>query len=505
MHKFSLRGAIVGVVAVALVGVSGCAASSSDDAADTSFTMAVFTTGSTLDPWGSLLNTYAAQASYDTLTHVDNDGNAIPWLATDWEFTDELTLVMDLRDDVTFTDGTPFNADAVKANIDYGKTQNGNAASTLATIDSVEVIDDDTVAFHLVTANPDLPFALSPTGAGYMVSPAALADPDTLATTPVGSGPYLLDEDATISGDTYVYTKNPDYWAADDWDRFDTLNLKIIKNQTASDNAALSNEIDFETVTADTEIPDWTFSDGSLTAFYAFQILDLDGSITPALADVRVRQAMNYAIDRQAILDSVYGGVGEVAASVPMSTDSDGWSDDLLDIYPYDPDKAKELLAEAGYSDGFTIQVLSAPNYSDTAQAIAGYLRAVGIDVELSEHTTDLVQQTMSGTWAVSMSLVPVSGLPFTDFSTTMVPGGLMNPYNNSDPTITQYLEEAASADEADRGAIYTELATYAAEQAWFVGPVITGQRFAYNPDVVAVEEPARVGTPLLYNFTPAA
>jgi peptide/nickel transport system substrate-binding protein len=500
--------AVATVTAAALL-MAGCTANTEDPGSDepTSFRMSVFPTGTSLDPWKSVISQYAMDASYDTLTHLDAAGTIVPWLATDWEFTDELTLQMNLEHDVEFVDGTPFNADAVKANIEYSRTAqpaNFGASSTLSTIESVEVVDDDTVNFHLTTANPDLPYGLSYL-AGWMVSPTALADPDSLETTPAGTGPYILDEANTTIGDTYTYTKNPDYWAADRWETFDTLVLKVIGDPTARENAAAAGEIDYEEASAATDIPGWEITEGSPAALQGLTIYDLEGAIVPALADLRVRQAMNYAIDRETILNEVFDGLGGVSVSAPFGPDSAGWSDDLLDIYPYDPEKARELLAEAGYADGFTLQVLSNPGWSLVAQAIAGYLREVGINLELSEHTTDLIQQTMSGTWAVAVTLQPVYGLPFTDVGATMTANGWMNPKHNSDPKIQSLLEEAASAtDDGEREETYAELAQYAAEQAWFVSAVLTGQLHAHNPEVVDVTEPKNAGAPLLYHMAPA-
>jgi peptide/nickel transport system substrate-binding protein len=499
----------VAAVAGAALLMAGCTPAA-DEGSDepTSFTMSVFPTGTSIDPWKAVISQYAIQASYDTLTHLDGDGNVVPWLATDWEFTDDLTLQMNLEQGIEFTDGTPFNAEAIKANIEYSKTAqpfNFGAASTLATIASVEVVDDDTVNFHLATPNPDLPYGLSYL-AGYVVSPTALAnDPESLETTPVGTGPYLLDESATVSGDTYTYTRNPDYWAADRWEAFDTLVLKVMGDPTARENAAAAGELDYEEASAATNIPGWEITEGSPAALQGLTIYDLNGSIVPALADVRVRQAMNYAIDRETILAEVFNGVGSISASTPFSPDSEGYSEDLLEIYPYDPDKARELLAEAGYADGFSIQVLSNPAWSLMAQAIAGYLREVGINVEPSEHTTDLIQQTMSGTWAVAVTLQPVYGLPYTDVGATMTASGWMNPLHNSDPQIQALLEEAATETDDDaRAEIYGELAAYAAEQAWFVSAVVTSELHAHNPEVVDVTEPKNAGAPLLWQLVPA-
>lgn len=494
--------------AAAATTLAACSTAGSSTSSGTStFTLAAFPTGNTLDPWKTQISQYAEAAVYDTLTHLDADGTVVPWLATSWSFTDAHTLVLKLRSGVTFSDGTAFNAAAVKANLEYGMSAtpaNVSATPMLATISSVEATAEDVATVRLSTPNPDLPYGFSQM-AGWMVSPKALENPASLAASPVGSGPYLLDASKSTANVSYTFTKNPHYWAADQWPRFETLVVKLIGDPTASDNAARSGEIDFEIADSTTSIPGWRIVNGSAVAFQGLTFFDLDGKISKPLADVRVRQAMNLAIDRGAILKNVLNGAGVESASTPFGPTSPGWSSSLLDIYPYDPAKAKSLLAEAGYAHGFSLDVLSNPNWDKLAQAIAGYLRAVGVEVTLSDHTTDLVQQTNSGNWAAGITLQGVYGLPYTDVRSTMTPASSENPLKNNDATIDKLLEQAALAtDTAAQDAIYTQLARYAAEQAWFVMPALTSQQHAYNPGVVQVTEPKRAGAPMLYHMVPA-
>lgn len=492
--------------AAAMTLASCSTAGGSTSTGTSKFTLAAFPTGNTLDPWKTQISQYAAAAVYDTLTHLDADGTVVPWLATSWSYTDPRTLVLKLRSGVKFSDGTTFNAAAVKANLEYGKTAtpaNLSATPMLETINSVEVTAEDVATIHLSTANPDLPYNFSQM-AGWMVSPKALEHPASLAASPVGSGPYLLDEAKSTANVSYTFTKNPEYWAADQWSRFETLVVKLIGDPTASDNAARSGEIDFEIASTSSRIPGWTVTRGSATAFQGLTIFDLHGTISKPLADIRVRRAMNLAIDRTAILDKVLSGAGVVSASTPFGPTSPGWSSTLLDLYPYNPQQAKTLLAEAGYAHGFTLDVLSNPNWDKLAQAIAGDLRAVGIDITLSDHTTDLVQQTNSGNWAAAITLQSVYGIPYTDVRSTMTQAGSMNPLKNDDPTIDKLLSEAAVATStASQDAAYTQLARYAAEQAWFVVPALSSQLHAYNPAVVKVTEPKRAGAPMLYHLVP--
>lgn len=507
MFRYRYSYLVLSLIGIVMLVATGCSGSGTRVAASGqgTFTMAAFPTGNSLDPWKTQLSQYVAAATYDTLTHVDAEGTAVPWLATAWHFSDATTFVMDLRTDVVFSDGTRFDAEVVKANIEYGKSatpSNVSAQTYLAVIGSVEVVSASQVRINLTSPQPDLAYGFSQQ-AGWMVSPTALQDPTALADTPVGSGPYILDKSGTTPNQTYVFTPNPNYWAAAQWPRYTKLVVQLMTDPTASDNAARSGQIDYTIVSAGTKISGWEIAEGALSGFFGFSIFDVSGKINAPLGDVRVRQAMNYAIDRAAILKSVLGGDGAVNASAPFGPDSLGYRQDLDSIYTYDVAKAKQLLAEAGYPNGFSVEVLNNPQWDQMSQAIAGYLRKVGIDVQLSNHGDDFVQQTNSGTWAMGAFLQQVVGLPFTDFTSLMTTSSPLNPLRNSDATVNDLLTKAATAQGAEQEQLYAQLAEYAAQQAWFVAPALSSQLHAYNPGVVEVVEPKRVGAPMLYNLRP--
>ncbi|WP_405722839.1 ABC transporter substrate-binding protein [Streptomyces sp. NBC_01537] len=459
-----------------------------------------------MDPWKTQLSQYVTAATYDTLTHLDADGTVVPWLATSWDYSDSKTLVMELRTDVVFTDGASFDAETVKANIEYAKSvspSNVAAAPYLSYIQSVDVVSKSKVRFNLTSPQPDLPYGFSQQ-AGWMISPTALKNPSTLADTAVGSGPYILDKSGTTQNKTYTFTQNKKYWAtAAQWPRFEKLVVQLMADPTATDNAARGGQIDYTIVSAGTEINGWKIAQGSASAFFGFTIFDTKGEINKPLGDVRVRQAMNYAIDRKAILKSVLAGQGVTNASTPFGPDSLGYSQSIDSYYTYDVAKAKQLLRQAGYPNGFSVKVVNNPQWDQMAQALAGYLRKVGIDVQLSNHGDDFVQQTNSGKWAMSTCLLSVTGLPYSDITFAMTKKSAMNPLGNSNATVNALLAKAVSAEGAEQKRLYAQLAETAAEQAWYVIPALSSQLHGYNPDVVKVVEPDRAGAPMLYHLTP--
>lgn len=501
---FSLGGAAIGA---AVLGAAGCSDSSQKSSMPKTFRIGQFPTGNSLDPWKLHVAPTVGFGTYDTLTHLNPDGSVDPWLATAWEYTDATTFVMDLRTDVDFTDGTHFDAAAVKANIEYGKAavpSNFLAKPYLDYIKSVDVISASRVQFNLTSPDPDLPLGWT-WQSSMIVSPALLKTPAALANSAIGSGPYVLNADETTPNQTYVLTQNPKYWAADKWPRFEKLVVQLMADSTAAVNAARSGQVDYLwEVATGTQISGWKITTGSPASFQGLAVFDVAGKINAPLGDVRVRQAMNYAIDRQAILRGVLDGHGAVNSSTPFGPESLGYSQKIDTYYTYDVAKAKQLLTEAGYPKGFSVDVLNNPQWDKLAQALAGYLRAVSIDVKLSNHGDDFVQQSTSGKWAMGMSLQPVSQLPFTDFTSTMTPKSSMNPLGNSDPIVDDLLSRAVAAQGDKQKELYAQLAEHAAKQAWFVVPALGSASHAHDPNVVDLLEPKRSGGPLLYHMPPA-
>ena len=154
------------------------------------------------------------QAVYDSLVHLSPTAEPEPWLATEWSLNkDKTVLTMKLRTDVKFTDGTPFNADAAAQNILRFRDGTSPNASNLANVKDAKAVDDATLEITLSQPDPAMLTYLGQ-NAGLMESPKQFGAKDE-QTTPVGSGPYILDTSKTVVGSKYVYTKNPDYWAPD--------------------------------------------------------------------------------------------------------------------------------------------------------------------------------------------------------------------------------------------------------------------------------------------------
>ena len=208
-----------------------------------------------------------------------------------------------------------------------------------------------------------------------MGSPKALGT-EGIKTEPVGCGPYVMDKAATVKDSQSVFTARKDYWNKD-LQKFQKLTFKILVDLTARTNALVSGQVDATLLDPKTGKQ----AEGAKMKLAANEVdwqglllLDRDGAKNPALRNVKVRQAINYAFDRKTILDQVMLGQG-TPTSQPFGKASGAWTEELENYYSYDPAKAKQLLKEAGYENGVTLEVPSVPGFETqiaVVQAAAG-------------------------------------------------------------------------------------------------------------------------------------
>lgn len=506
--------AVIATTGLALV-LAGCGGQSTPSGSSSgatggstdSLTIALQGDITTYDPWsaqsgynGSLFNNGAL---YDSLVHLDETGEPTPWLATEWESADSSHYTVHLRDDVTFTDGTPVNADAVVKNFEYAQTAttpgecNAYIAGTTAT-----AVDDTTVEFALETPSVGFMTDLG-TCASFIVNPTALEDPESLKTTPAGSGPYTLDS-SSVAGQKWIFQRNEDYWAADSYP-FDTVTLIYFSDASAAANAAQAGQVDMiQSVDASTDTSGLATLLTS-TDFRGIMFQDVTGELSEPLGDVKVRQAMQYAIDREAIQTALYPDSGEVAYSTPFMSTSDGYTDALASTYPYDPEKAKQLLADAGYADGFTVKVMMVPAiYGDAAQAIAGQLAEVGITLEMSDQSADFFNQLKSGTWPMITFNWTIGTNPIHTYEGLTSPTGFWNTLQNTSPEIEGLLADLAAAeDDAAKTTILEQIAKAFQDESWYLVPVLVRGATAYNDQKLAVISTQGSPVPFLYQIQP--
>jgi ABC-type transport system substrate-binding protein len=342
---------------------------------------------------------YATHQVFDTLVEFKTGTTEIvPALATSWDVSDDgLTYTFHLREGVKFHDGTPMNADAVVFSLDrqlsedhpyydYGPWKYWtNYMGMSDIVESITAKDDKTVVFELQKVEAPFIANLAMDFAGIVSPTAFKADPEGFASNPVGTGPFKFvswTKDSDI-----VLDRNEDYWEDVYLDR---VILKVIPDATSRWLALQKGEVDLIDFPAADDLPAMQ-ADGNI------QLIQQAGLNVGYLAmnvekepygDKRVRQAMNYAIDKQEIVDAVFGSAGQVAKN-PIPPTMWSYNDDIED-YPYDPEKAKELLTAAGYPDGFKTEIWAMPvarPYNPDARKIAEIMQAqlakIGVEVEI--------------------------------------------------------------------------------------------------------------------------
>jgi peptide/nickel transport system substrate-binding protein len=500
---------LTAAAAVLALGLTGCSATSTTttSGAPTTLTLGVIVPATTFSAADIAFANEApyGQAVYDTLLKADPAGELGPDLATKWEYNDTKTvLTLTLRDDVTFTDGTKFNADAAAQNLIRFRDGASPNKSFLASLADAKAVDDTHVALTLTQADPALLHYLTQ-NAGMQESPKAFGNAD-LKTNPVGSGPYVLDTTKTVVGTNYEFTKNPKYWDPSSV-HYDNLSIKVLADVTAMLNAVKGGQLNGAKLTVNTNNAEVEAAGYTLNPFEldwtGLILLDRDGSMNPAFKDVRVRQALNYAIDTKAMLTAVGEGLGTPTTQIfPKS--SVAYDASLDSRYAFDPAKAKSLLADAGYAGGLTIDM---PSTSLIGPAIftlvQQQLKDVGITVNYTDTGTNFIADLLAPKYAASwMQLQQDNDWALVNFEIT--PTATFNPTKYQDPKVDAFVATILNGSKDESDAALKDLNTYVVEQAWFAPWYRVQSNYATDAKTKVIPQ---VGNayPYLWNFTPVS
>ncbi|WP_309065707.1 ABC transporter substrate-binding protein [Microbacterium sp.] len=384
-----VRSATAALTAAALFVLAGCGSPAGQDAGDPASDEPIVV-GSPNEP--TILDQVFGGSSgvtevftgnvYEGLFAITDDATVEPLLAEDTEVSDDgLVYTFTLRD-ATFHSGDPLTADAVKYSLErfIGEESLAARKRQLSVIDHVDVVDDKTVSVTL--KQPSISFTYN-LGYVWIVNPEA----GDLSTTADGTGPYRLDD--YRKGDSITLALNDDYWG----DK--PLNSGVVyqyySDPTALNNALLTGAVDLITAqtnpdsVADFEGGGFQIIEGTSTTK---EILAFNDRIAP-FSDKRVRKAIYSAIDREKLLDAIWGGRGELIGS--MVPPSEPWYIDLADNNPYDPELSEKLLAEAGLADGFTFTIDTPETdvHPTVAEFVKSELAKVGITADINIITND--------------------------------------------------------------------------------------------------------------------
>jgi peptide/nickel transport system substrate-binding protein len=400
---------------------------------------------------------------YDRLVIRDLDLALAPGLATSWKPIDDTTWELKLRQGVSFHNGEPFNADAVKFSFArYVDPAIKNGYSTLLKpITDVQIVDPYTV--HVKTNEP---FAeLIETLAGYveMLPPKAAADPDAVASRPIGTGPYKFVS-WTPNDRFVVQATGSAHWSGQP--HLQQVTFRPIPDATARINELKSGGVDIITNVPPLEIGNLQNAPGiSLArATNSGSIILIPSFLTTDVFKKKeVRQALQYAIDKDQLIKVVLRGEA-VPMTSPFPAGVAGGHVNELKQYPYDPDKAKALLAQAGYPDGFSFN-FKAPDGrylqdKAVAEAITGQLAKVGIKAELETVEWSTYVQGIVGRkyelFLLSQGGVQVGPAVQTNWS-SRIKGIAWQGYTN--PAADELIDKAAQqVDSSQRQATYEQL-----------------------------------------------
>lgn len=424
---------------------------------------------------------------YEGLVKPTQSGELEPAVASDYKISDDAkTYTFTLRDGVTFHDGSVVTAEDIKYSIERF-AENSGESSAFSNLEEVVIADDKTVEVKLKEGYSEF----LPDLAEAVIIPKAVGD---INSTPVGTGPYKFL--SYTPGQSIKLEKYDGYWG--EKGHLDSAEFKIVADMDTAFMELQAGTIDvLSYLTADQAAAlndGFNIIEGSMHLVHA---MFLNNDYEP-LQDVKVRQALCYAVDRQAVNDFLFGGKSRLIGSHMIPALEKYYESGAENLYAYDPEKAKSLLAEAGYASGFELKISVPSSYSqhvDSAQIIAEQLKAVGINA-----TIELIE------WSSWLSDV-YNGRDFQatviGFDGTLAPNDWLKKYrsdasnnliNFNNAEYDKTLDAAMkTVDEDEKAALYKKLQMILAENAASV--------YIEDPaDFVAVSK--RIGG---YEFYPVA
>jgi peptide/nickel transport system substrate-binding protein len=425
---------------------------------------------------------------YDKLIYMNPDGaeDPEPRIAQSWEISEDgLDYTFHLRDDVRFHDGTPLTAEDVKFSLEMYQNSDYQSANVDG-LDTVEAVDDSTVVCHL--ASPYSPFLLG-ISACNIASKAysESVSPEEFASNPNGCGPYRYVSRA--SGSNVVLEANEDYYGGAP--EIKKVTFEVIPDTTTTAIALQTGEVNFAEIASSNLVmlesnPQITIAEAPTSGF-TYVSMNLEKE---PFSNVLVRQAINYAINRENLVAVCYDGKAEVNSNI-CAKSRFGYSDDQPQ-YGYDPEKAKELLAEAGIETPYDLgAILVAEKYENLATVIQADLAAVGLNTTIvKEEFNTYIGDLTSGSYdlcALEMTLEGDTQQLALAFTTDWI--GMANNARYSDEEMDELFAQAGIVnDSEERAAIYDKIFTKAQEEAVYAVICNPQTLYAYSADLTVPE-----------------
>jgi peptide/nickel transport system substrate-binding protein len=371
-----------GAVGTVLLSAAACSAGSTADGSgsNSSATLAFTAEPANLDfttSDGTAIPQVLMDNVYEGLVRLNQQGEIVPALAKSWTVSeDRRTYEFTLQPDATFSNGSEFTAEDVKFSIErvQSKAWTISLKSYMDPVDRVEVVSPDKVRVVLERPSNSWLFNMT-TRVGAMFDPEGVS---ALASRPVGTGPYELGR--WKRGDSIVLRRRDDYWG--ETPELRTVTFKYFQDATSASNALLSEGADlianYQALDALAQFEGddrFEVSEGTTNGEVVLAMNNASGP----LADIRLRKAVMYAVDRQALLEATSNGMGQLIGSMVPPTDP--WYEDLSDAYPHDPQRARRLVDQVGSAPiTLRLRVPNLPYAVAAAQVVKSDLSEVGIE-----------------------------------------------------------------------------------------------------------------------------
>ncbi len=513
MTGFHFKRIGASALTVAALSLTACGAATSGGASGSGTPSETLTIGYDADPapqgYDPLL--YAAaqrlfyESMYQSLFVQTTSGGVVPELVSSFSYNASKTqLTLKLKSGVTFTDGSKLTAQLVKENLDrrsnarlqsYGAFAKGGADE----ITNVAAPDAGTVV--LTFAAPQASFQTNLAGEpGMIVGQKGISDPASLQTAPDGSGPYTLGP--TVTGSSYTVTRKPGT-AASAYP-YTTIVYKAFLDKNARANAQISGQTDVSVLDptmasmAQANRVSLAKNGGTVNMLLIF---DKTGATAKPFGSKQARLALSYAIDRAAFVAALAKGSHPTANAFPQA--SPGYDPSLDTAYAFSDAKAKQLLAQAGYPNGFSLTITSSPTDEAQLEFLQKEFAAIGVTMNITQTTS--TAQLFAAVNTQPMGYVPLTWASEIGITAGVLVGGFANPHRTSDPVIGAALGQASNAAGDAYPAALKKLNDALVNEAWVIPLSEQYSYVGYNPSKVTKPVfPGQDGYPLLTSLRPA-
>ncbi|MEO1986822.1 MAG: ABC transporter substrate-binding protein [Martelella sp.] len=435
---------------------------------------------------------------YEPLVRTDAELNVVPAIASSWEFSEDgKTLTFKLDPNAKFSNGDKVMPADVKASFKriLDEATSAAARSNFLSIESIDTPDDETVVFNL--SQPDVPLLTAMSSINAAIVPASAIEAGTLGTETLGSGPFVLENWEPNSSETLTANEN---WAGGELS-IDGLDISVLPDETAILASLRTGQVDFALIndplvaTLVPSNPGLTLDREPVLSYHVLQLNAEEG----AMKELKVRRAISCAIDRQDVLDAALLGEGKVTGPLTMPAFATDPSE--LFCYTQDLDKAKALMEEAGYADGFSAKVMAAtgepPTAAAEAQVIQSQLAEIGIDLDIEMMELNVyIDRWLKGDFDMAVALNGGRTDPYTMYNRYWTKDGNLNHVAHyiDDELDTLMNEGRVETDPAKRKEIFAEFSKHITEVSPWVW-LYTGYSYTASTEKVKGFEATPTGS----------